>query len=417
MIYGLPLDKKFPLNCKEEIIAAISNFNSCHKVKRTILADNINRELARNNMIVKVPEDSEFRNYIDEDYFAGITGYSRYNRVCNSVCEIPFDGSSINDYNRRVFEHMVECGQNIKDDNEYSSFLQNGNEYADSVMKNNAVLPREMIMCMEIVENICDSLVSIILDYSPSEYFVKKLLEDLEELFILYATSTWYMRRKVLRLNHLASRIGRKNDVNKLIAMKTQQLMNNETSLFNQLKISKAQMKHLKDCDNSQLLSYLKDKQMELKSYFDLQYGYFLCGDPIYYKKQAHDGFNSIEYTMFECMQNQYMLIKGKESFLKKYPKLSLDIDYGNFFRLRSKYKNCKQFSINNAVITLLVLNNLPYIVCKRKDDNNVLYLVKYDDIIGNPFPKSPPKAIKVKFKNKVFEGDVDNLIKSSMKF
>lgn len=418
MIYGLPLDKMFPLNTKEEIMAAIYDFNNCQMVKRKMLADNINKELLKHEMIVKVPESSDFKNYIDDSNLAGIVADNRYTRLCNSVCSIEFHGN-INGYNRQVFDHLVERANDFNDPNEYSSFISTANEYADNVMVNGTVLPKVFTLCMELVDNIINSLLTAILDFAPSEQFVKKLLDDLEEFFILYSTSVWYMKRKILSINHMASRIGTKNSINKMIAVRTQQLLNNETSLFNQLKLSKGYMAHTKDCDNIQFMSYLKDKQMELKSYFDLQYGYFLHGskDPGYKKSTTNEHYTA-EYIMLSCMQDEIMIKNIKGYFTKKYPKLTLDIDYATFFKLRSRYKHCKQFSIHESVVTVVVLNKIPYLVCKHKHEPNVLYLINYNIIQPCPEHCSEPiKAIKIKFKNKVLQGSVDKLLESSMKF
>ena len=414
MIYGLPLDKKFPLNTEEDIIKAIYEFNDCHKIKRKTLADNINRELNIRGMIVKVPENSDFKNFIDKDCLAGITGDNLYVRTCKSICEIEYNGM-INDYNRKVFERMVEAVDEYDDVNDYSTFIKSANDYADNMMRNNSVLPKEMIMCMDLVDNITKSLLTIVLDFSPSEYYVKKLLDDLEELFIIYATSTWYMKRKILDINHMASRIGVKNDINKMIAIRTQQLLNNKTSLFNQMKLSRAQAKHLLDCDNNHLMSYLTDKKMELQSYFDLQYGYFISGDVVNYKKTVYNLCDIAEYKMIEFIQDTRMIRTFKNKLLKKYPKLSLDIDYANFFRLRTKYKYCKQVSINGGVITLIVLNELVYIACKHSEKDGVLYLLHYHNVIDTPVAAT--KAIKVSFKNKVSDSSIEKLIESSMKF
>lgn len=429
MIYGLPLDKKFPLNNPEEIIKAIHDFNNCHKIKRRMLADNINQQLCKHDMMVKVPETSDFINYIDDAYKAGVLSQNRFTQTCKGICDIEYDGR-LNDYNRQVFERMIELSKDIKDKNDCSTFLNDANEYADKVMKFNNVLPKEFTLSMEIVQNICKSLVTTILGFSPSEAYVDKLLEDLEEFHILYSTSVWYMKRHLLYINHMATNIGLKNDVNKKIADKTNQLLRNETSLFNQMKLSKGRLNHMRDTDNNYFVSYLKDKQMELKAYLSNQYSYFLTGDGTtsFYGSQM-DIYETDEMKILGCINDDLFGVSNHMTiFLNRFKSLSTDISNSQFFMLKTKYKRVKQFNINNISLTILMLNKEPHIVCRKKtNDINTMYIIPYSEIesmsyqpqpvSGDGMIKQPIKAIKVRFNKKLYNDSMEKALESATRF
>lgn len=66
--FGLPEDRKYPLNDAEHIKSAIRFFNYCPKDKKHILAKNINKALKKNKMKVNVGEENEFSKYIDSAF-------------------------------------------------------------------------------------------------------------------------------------------------------------------------------------------------------------------------------------------------------------------------------------------------------------------------------------------------------------
>ena len=68
--FGLPDERKFPLNDEKRVISAIQYFRYCKKSKRQELSKNINKRLNELNMSVKVSEDNPFYRYMDKTYLA-----------------------------------------------------------------------------------------------------------------------------------------------------------------------------------------------------------------------------------------------------------------------------------------------------------------------------------------------------------
>lgn len=61
--YGLPDERKFPLNDEEHVRKAIQFFKFCPVKKRQILANNINKKIKEFNMEVSVSKDNPFYKY------------------------------------------------------------------------------------------------------------------------------------------------------------------------------------------------------------------------------------------------------------------------------------------------------------------------------------------------------------------
>jgi hypothetical protein len=66
-IFGLPKERKYPLNNKQHILNAIQRFNWCTADKRVTLAKNINKRARSLGMKINVSKDSSFYKYAAKD--------------------------------------------------------------------------------------------------------------------------------------------------------------------------------------------------------------------------------------------------------------------------------------------------------------------------------------------------------------
>lgn len=66
--FGLPKERKYPLNDESHVKSAIRFFNYCPAKKQKELSSNINKALKKFNLKVNVSDDNEFIKYIDEEY-------------------------------------------------------------------------------------------------------------------------------------------------------------------------------------------------------------------------------------------------------------------------------------------------------------------------------------------------------------
>lgn len=66
--FGLPKERKYPLNDEEHVRKAIQFFKYCEKTKRNELALNINKKLKSYNMHTSVNKDNPFSKYADKKY-------------------------------------------------------------------------------------------------------------------------------------------------------------------------------------------------------------------------------------------------------------------------------------------------------------------------------------------------------------
>lgn len=87
--FGLPKERKYPLNDEEHVRKAIQFFKYCEKTKRNELALNINKRLKSYNMTISVSGDNPFSKYADK----------RYVTITESMCDDEY-------YNRPITENM-----------------------------------------------------------------------------------------------------------------------------------------------------------------------------------------------------------------------------------------------------------------------------------------------------------------------
>lgn len=66
--FGLPSERKYPLNDKNHVLQAIRFFKHCPVEKRKELGKNINKKLEKFNMSVKIGENNPAYNYISNKY-------------------------------------------------------------------------------------------------------------------------------------------------------------------------------------------------------------------------------------------------------------------------------------------------------------------------------------------------------------
>jgi hypothetical protein len=66
--FGLPKDRKYPLNDEAHVRSAIRFFKYCEPTKRTELALNINKKLKKFDMHVDVKKDNPFSRFADKKY-------------------------------------------------------------------------------------------------------------------------------------------------------------------------------------------------------------------------------------------------------------------------------------------------------------------------------------------------------------
>ena len=67
-MFGLPSDRKYPLNDESHVRKAIQYFKFCKPTKRTELAKNINRRIRELNMKTSVSKDNPFSKFADKKY-------------------------------------------------------------------------------------------------------------------------------------------------------------------------------------------------------------------------------------------------------------------------------------------------------------------------------------------------------------
>ena len=61
--FGLPDERKFPLNDEKHVMSAIGYFHTCPPAKRKELAKNINAAIRKFHMSPKVSVDNPFHDY------------------------------------------------------------------------------------------------------------------------------------------------------------------------------------------------------------------------------------------------------------------------------------------------------------------------------------------------------------------
>ncbi len=297
--YGIPIEKKYPLNTEEEIRIAIAQFNKCPIIKRKILSDNIHKRIYDLNMLISLDEDNEFINYIDKRHLASIdNGEIRacYKNTCYDITKIPYLEKTSDEYNKDVYDMMVKFAEETKDVEKLTDFLREGNDYADNITKTKMPLDDESLMIFEIIDHLYESLYLVSLQYNVSKDYVNKLLTDLEELYV-ELLDNYRVKRKIFALNQYNTRcIGMKTELNILIGRRTKDLLNGKFTMKSLGKMSSFMMSYGYGADV--LTSYLKNKQNELKEYYTMQNKYFLSGFDFH--KPCLTGLIGDSYSMFE---------------------------------------------------------------------------------------------------------------------
>lgn len=67
-LFGLPKERKYPLNDEEHIRKAIQFFNFCPKTKRNELATNINKRIRDMDLKIEVDKKNPFYKYVNKDF-------------------------------------------------------------------------------------------------------------------------------------------------------------------------------------------------------------------------------------------------------------------------------------------------------------------------------------------------------------
>ena len=65
--FGLPKDRKYPLNDKKHVLSAITYFNKCDPDKEEELARNIKKRMKELGMTANVSSDNKFSKYYKSD--------------------------------------------------------------------------------------------------------------------------------------------------------------------------------------------------------------------------------------------------------------------------------------------------------------------------------------------------------------
>lgn len=425
--YGIPIEKKYPLNDEDDVLRAILSFNKCPVIKRKILADNINDRIRTFDMLITLEKDNDFINYIDKRYLADISNKELrgcYLNGCRDIAKISDSGKSINEYNKEVYNTMKEFIRNTSDIDKIYDFLRDGNEYADKITREKAFTDREFALSMSVINHLCESLYLISLQYNVSKDYVNNLLDDLEEMYVEFQDN-YVMKRKVLALNQYNTKcLKLKSELNTLIGKRTKDLLEGKVSVRAVGKMSRLMLRH--NQNDESLTNYLKDKQNDLKEYFTMQNKYFLSG--FSFHKSCLTGMCDDSYSMFETEMDLQHRVEDIMKVLKKYPKLNLEISYSDIYRLHKRFSYVKQLPLKGlSNITIVSMNEGQiYIVTKKKGDNNTFYLIKYNDLLNLSLnlmredevikPKSI-KGIKLIFKNEVLDENISSALESCTKF
>lgn len=106
--FGLPNERKYPLNDKKHVLSAIQYFRFCEKSKRLELAKNINKKLKDFDMTVKVNPNNPFYKYIDKKYLDSSVTES----VISTNNHIKFS-DGLNEYIEKIKNMPLETSDDI----------------------------------------------------------------------------------------------------------------------------------------------------------------------------------------------------------------------------------------------------------------------------------------------------------------
>lgn len=409
--YGIPIEKKYPLETEDDVRRAIADFNNCQRLKRRILADNINDRLRTFDMLVVINSDNDFINYIDKRFIMDVTDSSSEN--FKKVAQ------TIEEYNEDVYNDIIKFVSKTKDNETITSYIRDIDNYADRVTREKASTDTELLLALNVVEHICESLYLVSLQYNVAKDYVNKLLDDLEEIYVAYHGSVIF-KRKILCLNQYNTRCTDiKSELNVLIGKRTRDILNDKVPVRTINKISRLVLKNEYGTDTL-LVSYLKDKQSELKEYFEMQRRYFYSGHDFH--KPVMNIFGD-SYSLYESEAEIQRCSDHIMRVINKYHKLNLEISYSDIYRLQKRVEYIKQISVKGLTnITIVSMNEgQVYIVTKKKDLNtNTFYLINCDDLLGPSIEdkeNKPLKGIKLIFKDKVSNDNISTTLESCTKF
>lgn len=411
--YGIPIEKKYPLDTEDDVRRAIADFNNCQRIKRKILADNINNRLRTFDMMVTLDRNNDFLNYIEKRFIMDVFDKND-ERVKNA-------SQTIEEYNEDVFNNIIDFVSKTKDNESITNYIVDIDERADKVTREKASNDIELLLTLDVADNICKSLRYISLQYNVSIEYVNKLLDDLEELYVAYHGS-FIFKRKILCVNQYNTRCTDiKSQLNILIGKRTKDILNDKAPARTIGRMSRLVLKSEHNSE-SLLINYLKDKQTELTEYFEMQRRYFYSGTDFH--KPVMNMLND-PYSLYEVESEirRHSSYKNIKNVINKYPKLNLEISYSDIYRLQKRVDYIKQVAVENLkTITMVSINEGEvYVVTKKKNTElNTFYLINYNDLTcpSRECEKNKPlKGIKIIFKNEVHNDNITNAIESCMKF
>lgn len=411
--YGIPIEKKYPLDTEDDVRRAIAGFNKCQRLKRKILADNINDRLRTFDMMVTLSRDNDFLNYIEKRFIMDVIDKDN-ERVKNA-------SQTIEEYNEDVFNNIIDFVSKTKDNETILNYITDIDERADRVTREKVTNDTELLLTLDVADNICKSLRYISLQYNVSKDYVNKLLDDLEELYVAYHGS-FIFKRKILCINQYNTRCTDiKSQLNILIGKRTKDILNDKAPARTIGRMSRLIRKSEHNTE-SLLVNYLKDKQTELTEYFEMQRRYFYSGTDFH--KPVMNMLND-PYSLYEVESEirRHSFYNHMVNVLSKYPKLNLEISYSDIYRLQKRVDYIKQIAVENLkTITMVSINEGDvYIVTKKKNTElNTFYLISYNDLTcpsRECETNKPLKGIKLIFKDNVSNDNISTSLESCTKF
>ena len=138
-MYGLPDEKKFPLNDKVHVTKAVQFFKCCPRRKQHILADNIIRRANELNMKLNIHEDNPFYDYYNnanknkkdtttDSSIAGMEPIVGVSSIPYTKLEESFKKTNLNkdSTEKDIMDALVECLDFISVKNQWNEYDHNG---------------------------------------------------------------------------------------------------------------------------------------------------------------------------------------------------------------------------------------------------------------------------------------------------
>jgi len=169
--FGLPKDRKYPLNDESHIKSAIQFFKYAKPEQRRELAKNINLKLKKFNMKIKVSENNPFYKYIDRNYLSESLIFD------NIITESSFSyvkGTNPNKFYDKIISDLILDANDYIDKN----FIIESEKYIHKIVRDN--------------RDITDSYISFISDINSTfeiiyeDYYKYKKYSDNNNLNNLY---------------------------------------------------------------------------------------------------------------------------------------------------------------------------------------------------------------------------------------